>query len=97
MVVAKMEELRAQLEKLKEEKVAVELENKSLKAAQDTELIKLKERDKRMAAEIHKLKERNSAASADLDALQRLSKDELAEIGRLGEATEQPRVDGMLR
>ena len=57
MVAARMEELRVQLE---EEKVAVELENESLKAAQvepDTELSNLKERDKRMAAEIRKLKE----------------------------------------
>ena len=41
-----------------------------------------------MATEIRKLKERNSAVSADLDALQRLSEDQLAEIGRLGEAAE---------
>ena len=43
MVAAKMEELQAQLEKLKEEKVAVELENESLKAAQveqDTATVK---------------------------------------------------------
>ena len=41
-----------------------------------------------MATEIRKLEERNSAASADVDALQRLSEDQLAEIGRLGEAAE---------
>ena len=48
------------MEKLKEEKVAVERENESLKAAQveqDTELSGLKEWDKQMAAEIRKLKE----------------------------------------
>ena len=46
MVAAKMEELRVQLEKLKEEKVAIEHENESLKAdqvKQDTEFNELKE------------------------------------------------------
>ena len=91
MVAAKMEELRVQLEKLKEEKVAIELENESLKAAQveqDTELNEMKEQEKRMAAEMYKLKERNSAVSAELDELRGLSDDQLAEIAKLGEAVE---------
>ena len=88
MVAAKMEELRAQLEKLKEEKIAIELENESLKAAQvkqDTELNEMKER---MAADVRKLEERNSAVSAELNELRGLSDDQLAEIARLGEAAE---------
>ena len=88
MVAAKMEELRAQLEKLKEEKIAIELDNESLKAAQvkqDTELNEMKER---MAADVRKLEERNSAVSAELNELRGLSDDQLAEIARLGEAAE---------
>lgn len=52
-----MEDLQAQLEKLKEEKVAIELENKSLKAdqvRQDTEFNELKER---MTAELSEQQE----------------------------------------
>ena len=57
MVAVKMEGLHVQLEKLKEEKVAVERENESLKATQieqDTELSKMKELEKQMAAEVCK-------------------------------------------
>ena len=88
MVAAKMEELRVQLEKLKEEKVAIEHENESLKAdqvKQDTEFNELKER---MTAELRELQERNSAASAELDELRGRNSEQLAEIARLGEVAE---------
>ena len=88
MVAAKMEELRAQLEKLKEEKLAIERENERLKAnqvRQDTEFNELRLQKEQMAEALLELQERNSAASAEVDALRERGREQLAEIDRLNE------------
>ena len=85
MVAVKMEELRTQLEKLKEEKLVIERENESLKAYQVKQDTEFKEQRAQMTVDLRELQERNSAVSAEIDALRERGLEQLAEINRLNE------------